>query len=151
MEKGLLLTCLNKEWYAANKGKLDPSFFRGELSKIYETIRDCHEKHDGDLTIDEVVALWRAAHPAIPQVQRLNMEELSYDIKREKPFREPIATSVINGMWRHEIGRRIYGLGLSMYSDGADNLANTRRAVEVYDPLVSSGRTDHSLWRAMPP
>lgn len=107
MEHGLLLLTLDHEWYGRNKGRLLPEFFPGGLLPLFETIKEAHDTYERTLTLDEVVALYRANNPSLTTAARRDFEELLFDLKREQPLGPDVAEDVLTKLWLQEVGRQI--------------------------------------------
>lgn len=143
MEHGLLLLTLDHEWYGRNKGRLLPEFFPGGLLPLFDTIKEAHDTYERTLTLDEVVALYRANNPSMTTAARRDFEELLFDLKREQPLGPDVAEDVLGRLWLQEVGRQIAEDALVMATEGTNTLSAIQRRLEELGENVGSDHVEY--------
>lgn len=126
MEKSLLRLLLNYKFYSENI--IPRSIFPSEIAELYDIIAASHEKHKKDLSVGELKALYRVAHPTTTWAKLENisliLDNLPSDISDE------IATEVLKKAWITEAGRQISQIGIDIINGKTASFEKAREIIE---------------------
>lgn len=130
MEQKLLRLLLQHDFYEANKGKLIPTMFGGNVAALYETIRYAHDTYGRDLTLEELRQLHFARNETLTRAAKTAVGELLLDLGEASDVGPDIAQEVLHHMWRTEIGRQVAEMGLRLMEGKTDSIDDVRTLVD---------------------
>ena len=138
MKKELLQLLLNKDFYRNNKHRIYTGLFDGsDLKPLYNTIVDAHERFDGDLTVQDVEALYDAKNPALNQVKKENVKMLLRDVVEKNSLTTEIAEEVLSELYKREVGSKIAEIGIRMEGGEIEDLLPLKKLVENVGDSIS--------------
>lgn len=138
MKQEILQLLLNKEFYRSNKHRIHPSLFDGsDLKAMYNTIVDAHERFEGDLTVQDIEALYDAKNPALNKVKKENMKMLMREVIGRRPLSVEVAEEVLADTYRHMVGSRIAEIGIRMEDGDIEDLLPLKKLLEEVGDKIS--------------
>ena len=114
MQTSLLHALLSAEFYEQNKNRLKKSLFDDRCSTVFELIAEAHAKYSHDLTVTDLLALWRSNNPAATNSDRSVFSDLVAAVADADPLSPDVASDVLESMWKQETGREIANLGIAI-------------------------------------
>ena len=133
MNKELLQLLLNKDFYYNNKHRVSSSMFDGsDLKPIYNTIIEAHNKFEGDLSFQEIEALYDVKHPTLSKSKRDNVKIIFRDVANRKPLRSEVAEEVLSKSYKQTVGHEIAKIGLLMEQGEITELSPLKRLIETH-------------------
>lgn len=114
MQTSLLNSLLSADFYEQNKSRLKETLFDDRCSEVFKLIAEAHSKYSHDLTVSDILALWKAKHPAATNTDRTQFTDLVAAVADADPLSPDIASDVIDNLWKQETGREIANLGISI-------------------------------------
>jgi replicative DNA helicase len=124
MDRQILKSLLNHEFFNANKSNLSSNLFEDEVQDVYQTIAEAQGKYGHDLTEDEVLALWKINNPVATRSEIGSIDDLLASVRKAEHLAPDVASDVIEGLWKREIGRQIANLGIEI-SEGREEAMNS--------------------------
>ena len=108
IEKQLIRLLLKKDFYNANKSKIDKSSFTNGSGMLYDTIKKAHEEYNSDISIDEIETLHIDVYnPAITQAARKNFLLLMDEIRNEDEPNKEIVKDILQTIHDRDIAQKI--------------------------------------------
>ena len=114
MQTSLLNSLLSADFYEQNKSRLKDTLFDDRCSEVFKLIAEAHSKYSHDLTVSDILAIWKAQHPAATNTDRTQFTDLVAAVADADPLSPDIASDVIENLWKQETGREIANLGISI-------------------------------------
>ena len=114
MQTSLLNSLLSADFYEQNKSRLKETLFDDRCSEVFKLIAEAHSKYSHDLTVSDILAIWKAKHPAATNTDRTQFTDLVAAVADADPLSPDIASDVIDNLWKQETGREIANLGISI-------------------------------------
>ena len=114
MQTSLLHSLLSSEFFEQNKNRLKPTLFDDKCSEVFELIAEAHSKYSHDLSVTDLLAIWRSKHPAATNTEATQFTDLAVAIADADPLSPDIASDVLENLWKQETGREIANLGISI-------------------------------------
>ena len=145
MRLELLNLLLSKDFYNNNKHRINPSQFDGsDVKPLYNTIVDAHEKFEGDLSVQDIEALYDAKHPTISEAKRENVKMLLRELSHTNSLSPEVAEEVLADTYTQFIGNQIANIGCLMEEGEIKDLLPLKKLVEkVGDAIVYKDNIDH--------
>lgn len=138
MQTSLLHALLSAEFYEQNKNRLKKSLFDDRCAAVFELIAEAHAKYSQNLTATDLLAMWRAKHPAATNSDRAMFTDLVAAIADADPITPDVASDVLENMWKQETGREIANLGISISEGRYEAMDMLKRLLEkVQDGYAS--------------
>lgn len=121
MDNSIIKTLLNHQFYLDNKHKLSKKLFSDEIEELYELVVDAHSTYKHDLSSKEIFHLWKDKNPTATRTEVNAVEGVIQNIENSDSISEDIASHILEGLWKREIGRKIaqYGIELSEGREGS--------------------------------
>ena len=139
MKKELLQLLLSKEFYRNNKHRIYPSLFDGsDLKPLFNTVIDAHERFEGDLTLQDIEALYDARNPTLPTVKRENVKILLREISSNtKSLTPEVAEQVLAETYKQKVGKQIARIGLLMEAGEIKDILPLKKLIEDVGDTVA--------------
>ena len=130
MQTSLLNSLLSADFYEQNKSRLKETLFDDRCSEVFKLIAEAHSKYSHDLTVSDILAIWKAKHPAATNTDRTQFTDLVAAVADADPLSPDIASDVIDNLWKQETGREIAKLGISMSEGRYEAMDMLKRLLE---------------------
>jgi archaellum biogenesis ATPase FlaH len=105
-------------------------FDGSDLKPIYNTIIEAHNKFEGDLSFQEIEALYDVKHPTLSKSKRDNVKIIFRDVANRKPLRSEVAEEVLSKSYKQTVGHEIAKIGLLMEQGEITELSPLKRLIE---------------------
>lgn len=128
MDKKILKSILNYEFWSHQKNKLVASLFEDEIRELFEVIETSHDKYKVDIPVDALLALWKDKNPVATRAETGVIEALVEEIKNEEELPPELTSVIIEGLWKRNVGKRIGNLGLNI-AEGQDEAFDRLKAL----------------------
>ena len=130
MQTSLLNSLLSADFYEQNKSRLKETLFDDRCSEVFKLIAEAHSKYSHDLTVSDILAIWKAKHPAATNTDRTQFTDLVAAVADADPLSPDIASDVIDNLWKQETGREIANLGISISEGRYEAMDMLKRLLE---------------------
>ena len=130
MQTSLLNSLLSADFYEQNKSRLKDTLFDDRCSEVFKLIAEAHSKYSHDLTVSDILAIWKAKHPAATNTDRTQFTDLVAAVADADPLSPDIASDVIENLWKQETGREIANLGISISEGRYEAMDMLKRLLE---------------------
>ena len=130
MQTSLLNSLLSADFYEQNKSRLKDTLFDDRCSEVFKLIAEAHSKYSHDLTVSDILAIWKAQHPAATNTDRTQFTDLVAAVADADPLSPDIASDVIENLWKQETGREIANLGISISEGRYEAMDMLKRLLE---------------------
>ena len=138
MQTSLLHALLSAEFYAQNKNRLKKTLFDDRCSTVFELIAEAHAKYSHDLTVTDLMALWRSSNPAATNADRSVFSDLVAAVADADPISPDVASDVLDSLWKQETGREIANMGIAISEGRYEAMDMLKRLLEkVGDAYVA--------------
>lgn len=107
MEKKLIKIILKKKYYNKYKNLIDKDLFEDELKQIYNIIKYAHEHYEGDLTTNDIEALFTKVLPAATEANKFNLKVILNDIYNEELVKEEIIIDIFIELNKQNLARKL--------------------------------------------
>lgn len=101
--------------------------FDDEIRELFEVIETSHNKHQVDIPVEALVALWVDKNPVATRAELGVIEAVALEIAEEEELPQELLSEIIAGLWKRDIGKKIGNLGINI-AEGQD---------EAFDKLKS--------------
>lgn len=130
MDKQIIKSLLNYDFWSHHKLKLVASLFSEEYRELYEVITKAHNKYQKDLTTDELLALWKIDNPLATRAEETVLASIIDSISLTDSMSEEVTSEVVDNLWKREIGRKIGSLGIAITEGREEAFQNLRKLME---------------------
>lgn len=128
MEKELLRLLLQYSFYKEHSGIIDRRIFPSEFTELYDLIISSHEKFKKDLTIGELKALYKVAHPTATWAKLENISLILDNLPSE--ISEDVGKEVLKKAAITEAARELSEIGLDIINGKTANFEKARTLIE---------------------
>jgi len=138
LKQELLQLLLSKDFYRNNKHRIYPSLFEGsDLKPLYNTIVDAHEQFEGDLTVQDIEALYDTKYPTLPRVKKDNVKMLIREIVNKPSLTPEVAEEVLAQTYKQKVGNQVAMIGLRMEEGEVQDLLPLKQLIEKVGDTIS--------------
>lgn len=130
MDRALIKTILNHEFYAENKVKLRSSIFSQDEAALYEIVALAHDQYDHDLTPTDINTIWMLENPLATRTMREDFSSLVDDLASHDGLSDSVAKTAIETLWQREVGRDVANLGIAMAEGNLDAMQSLQSLLE---------------------
>lgn len=130
MQTSLLKSLLAADFFETNKGRVKPAMFDDGYAKIYEMIATAHSKYSHDLSPTDILAIWKATHPAATRTEAELAHDAVLSIVEADSLTPIVASDVIENLWKQETGREIANLGIALSEGHYEAMARLKSLLE---------------------
>ena len=131
MKADLIQLLLSKEFYEGNKHRIRNSMFDGtDYKEVFKSVVRAHDLHDGDVTPQDVAAMYEVDNPTESSAKKANVRILLRELAERPPLSPNVAEEVLSKAWREEIGRDIADLRAQITHGMLEDLTPIKRLLE---------------------
>jgi len=76
LDKSLLRSLLDNEFYEQNKSRIKRDIFGEDFRELYDVVKNAHEKYQHNLTTVELNLMWELSNPVATRAEKADMEAL---------------------------------------------------------------------------
>ena len=129
MQTSLLKSLLSSEFFAENSGRVKTSIFDEAYVKVYDTIKETHNKYNHDLSSTDISAVWAVNNASATRTEHEIFQDALAQVESATPVSLDVAKDVIKQLWQQEMFREIAQLSLNA-SEGSLNAIQ-----KIYDAI----------------
>ena len=144
MELALIKTLLDRDFYDQHKGIRCPDrIFSKDVRKIKEALDGAMEAYDGDLTVDDLQAVFYAQNQSMTTATKTSYDNLFQRVTKSNPLNKEIAEDTLAKLFQQHVGDRVASLGFDFVNGAENSLEPLRRLLEDYkDDFTPNLRVD---------
>lgn len=128
MEREIIRLLLQYSFYIENVHAIDRRILPNELTELYDLIVSSHEKFKKDLTVGELKALYRVAHPTATWAKLDNINLILDNLPAE--ISEDVGKEIVKKAAITEAARELSEIGLDIINGKTANLEKARTLIE---------------------
>tara|TARA_R100001082_G_scaffold111122_2_gene93519 strand:+ start:113 stop:1336 length:1224 start_codon:yes stop_codon:yes gene_type:complete len=133
IELALIRSLMQKDFYDEHKGSRCPDrLFSKDVRKIKGTLDEAMSKHERDLTLTELQALFFSGNGTLTSANKTAYEVLFTKLAREEPMNNEIAKEVLSKLFQQMVGEEVANLGFDFVNGTRSNLEPLRNILENY-------------------
>jgi len=133
IELALIRSLMQKDFYDEHKGSKCPDrLFSKDIRKIKGTLDEAMSKHERDLTLTELQALFFSGNNTLTSANKTSYEVLFTKLSREEPMDNEIAKEVLSKLFQQMVGEDIANLGFDYVNGTKSNLEPLRNILDNY-------------------
>lgn len=130
LESAIISFCLKTEAYDRVKNILDPSMFEGDWSPIWKTVVEAHAKHEGDITVTELRALFNTLNPALPSSTKERYSNNIDNLTDNCGTSADLQYEIIKKFWMRNRARIISELSVNIFLGKSNEFGELKRLIE---------------------
>jgi len=139
IEKQLIRLLLKKDFYNANKSKIDKSSFTNGSGMLYDTIKKAHEEYNSDISIDEIETLHIDVYnPAITQAARKNFLLLMDEIRNEDEPNKEIVKDILQTIHDRDIAQKIAVKATDIFNGSHADFSEIRKIMDDHNSEIET-------------
>ena len=144
MELALIKTLLDRDFYDQHKGIRCPDkIFSKDVRKIKQALDGAMEAYDGDLTVDDLQAVFYAQNQSMTTATKTDYDDLCQRVTKSNPHNKEIAEDTLAKLFQQHVGDRVANLGFDFVNGSQNSLEPLRRLLEDYkDDFTPNLRVD---------
>ena len=133
MELALVKTLLSRDFYDQHKGIRCPDkIFTKDVRKIKQALDAAMEAYDGDLSADDLQAVFNRMNQSMTTATRTAYDDLFRRISNAQPIKDEIAEDTLSQLFQQHVGDRVANLGFDFVNGTENSLEPLRRLLEDY-------------------
>jgi KaiC/GvpD/RAD55 family RecA-like ATPase len=133
MELALIKTLLDRDFYDQHKGIRCPDrIFSKDVRKIKQALDGAMEAYDGDLTVDDLQAVFYAQNQSMTTATKTAYDNLFQRVTKSNPLNKEIAEDTLAKLFQQHVGDRVASLGFDFVNGSQNSLEPLRRLLEDY-------------------
>jgi KaiC/GvpD/RAD55 family RecA-like ATPase len=133
MELALVKTLLSRDFYDQHKGIRCPDkIFTKDVRKIKQALDAAMEAYDGDLSADDLQAVFNRMNQSMTTATRTAYDDLFRRIGNAQPIKDEIAEDTLSQLFQQHVGDRVANLGFDFVNGTENSLEPLRRLLEDY-------------------
>ena len=133
IELALVRSLMQREFYDDHKGSRCPDkLFSKDVRKIKQTLDEVMVKHEGDLTLTELQALFISKNATMPSATKTAYDVLFSKLAKEQPMNNDIAKEVLSKLFQQMVGEEIANIGFDYVNGTRSSLEPIRNILDNY-------------------
>ena len=133
IELALIRSLMQKEFYEDHKGSKCPDrLFSKDIRKIKNTLDDAMGKHERNLSLTELQALFFSDNGTMTSANKASFEVLFSKLSKEEPMNNDIAKEVLSKLFQQMVGEEVANIGFDYVNGTKNNLEPLRNILDNY-------------------
>ena len=133
IELALVRSLMQREFYDNHKGSRCPDkLFSKDVRKIKQTLDEVMVKHEGDLTLTELQALFISKNATMTSATKTAYDVLFSKLAKEQPMNNEIAKEVLSKLFQQMVGEEIANIGFDYVNGTRSSLEPIRNILDNY-------------------
>ena len=145
VDKQVLGFCLDVEFFAKVKNKIDRDMFDRELKDIYDTIVYSHTKYTKTLTRSELSGIFNDRNPAIPDSARNRVQDVISELDDKPTDNNELHLDLVNNLWLRDRARQIGEKALEIFTGENEEFGELRRLIDAVEDGRMSDKTTYTV------
>ena len=134
MELALIKTLLKRDFYDDHKGIRCPDkIFSKDTRKIKQALDTAMEAYDGDLTVQDLHAVFNRMNQSMTTATRTAYDDLFRRIEVAEPIKKEIAEDTLSQLFQQHVGDKVANLGFDFVNGTETSLEPLRRLLDDYN------------------
>jgi len=133
IELALIRSLMQKDFYEDHKGSKCPDrLFSKDIRKIKNTLDDAMGKHERNLSLTELQALFFSDNGTMTSANKASFEVLFSKLSKEEPMNNDIAKEVLSKLFQQMVGEEVANIGFDYVNGTKNNLEPLRNILDNY-------------------
>jgi replicative DNA helicase len=145
VDKQVLGFCLDIDFFAKVKNKIDRDMFDRELKDIYDTIVYSHTKYTKTLTKSELSGIFNDRNPAIPDSARNRVLDVISELDDKPTDNNELHLDLVNNLWLRDRARQIGEKALEIFTGENEEFGELRRLIDAVEDGRMSDKTTYTI------
>jgi len=145
VDKQVLGFCLDIDFFAKVKNKIDRDMFDRELKDIYDTIVYSHTKYTKTLTKSELSGIFNDRNPAIPDSARNRVQDVISELDDKPTDNNELHLDLVNNLWLRDRARQIGEKALEIFTGENEEFGELRRLIDAVEDGRMSDKTTYTM------
>ena len=133
VDKQVLGFCLDVDFFAKVKNKIDRDMFDRELKDIFDTIIYSHTKYAKTLTKSELAGIFNDRNPAMPDSARNRIQEVISELDDVPTDNDELHLDLVNKLWLRDRARQIGEKALEIFTGENEEFGELRRLIDAVE------------------
>ena len=145
VDKQVLGFCLDVDFFAKVKNKIDREMFDRELKDIYDTIVYSHTKYAKTLTKSELSGIYNDRNPAVPDSARKRIQDVISELDDKPTDNDELHLDLVNNLWLRDRARQIGEKALEIFTGENEEFGELRRLIDAVEDGRMSDKTTYTI------
>ena len=133
IELALIRSLMQKDFYEDHRGSKCPDrLFSKDVRKIKNTLDEAMGKHERNLSLTELQALFFSANGTMTSANKASFEVLFSKLSKEEPMNNDIAKEVLSKLFQQMVGEEVANIGFDYVNGTKNNLEPLRNILDNY-------------------
>ena len=144
IDRQVLGYCLNIDFFAKVKNKIDRGMFDAELRDIFDTVVYSHTKYERNLSVSELQGIFNDRNPAMPQSTRSRVQEIISGLITSDST-DDMHTDLVNNLWLRDKARQIGEKALDIFTGESEEFGELKKLIEVVEDGRIGDKTTYTI------
>ena len=145
VDKQVLGFCLNIDFFANVKNKIDRDMFDRELKDIFDTIVYAHTKYAKTITKSELSGIFNDRNPAMPDSARNRVLDTVAELDDTPTDNDELHLDLVNNLWLRDRARQIGEKALEIFTGENEEFGELRRLIDAVEDGRMSDKTTYTI------
>lgn len=145
VDKQVLGFCLDVDFFAKVKNKIDRDMFDRELKDIFDTIVYSHTKYAKTITKSELAGVFNDRNPAMPDSARNRVQEVISELEDTVSGNDELHLDLVNNLWLRDRARQIGEKALEIFTGENEEFGELRRLIDAVEDGRISDKTTYNI------
>ena len=145
VDKQVLGFCLDIDFFAKVKNKIDRDMFDRELKDIFDTIVYSHTKYTKTITKSELSGIFNDRNPAIPDSARKRVLDVISELDDKPTDNNELHLDLVNNLWLRDRARQIGEKALEIFTGENEEFGELRRLIDAVEDGRMSDKTTYTI------
>ena len=145
VDKQVLGFCLDIDFFAKVKNKIDRDMFDRELKDIFDTIVYSHTKYTKTITKSELSGIFNDRNPAIPDSARNRVQDVISELDDKPTDNNELHLDLVNNLWLRDRARQIGEKALEIFTGENEEFGELRRLIDAVEDGRMSDKTTYTI------
>ena len=144
IDRQVLGYCLNIDFFAKVKNKIDREMFDVELRDIFDTVVYAHTKYERSLSVSELSGIFNDRNPAMPQSTRTRVQEIINQLIVVESS-DDVHTDLVNNLWLRDRARQIGEKALDIFTGESEEFGELKKLIESVEDGRIGDKTTYTV------
>ena len=144
IDRQVLGYCLNIDFFAKVKNKIDREMFDAELRDIFDTVVYAHTKYERSLSVSELSGIFNDRNPAMPQSTRTRVQEIINQLIVVESS-DDVHTDLVNNLWLRDRARQIGEKALDIFTGEREEFGELKKLIESVEDGRIGDKTTYTV------
>ena len=144
IDRQVLGYCLNIDFFAKVKNKIDREMFDAELRDIFDTVVYAHTKYERSLSVSELSGIFNDRNPAMPQSTRTRVQEIINQLIVVESS-DDVHTDLVNNLWLRDRARQIGEKALDIFTGESEEFGALKKLIESVEDGRIGDKTTYTV------